>query len=35
MKMLQRMRILEEKGADFAETTLKELKEFGGWPGLL
>jgi hypothetical protein len=29
MKMLQKMRLLEEQGSTFATTTIKELKVFG------
>lgn len=33
MKMLKKMRILEEKGAEFASRPIKELKVFGGCLG--
>lgn len=31
MKLLQRMRILEDKGGEFAQRKLKDLKFIGGW----
>jgi hypothetical protein len=34
MKMLQKMRLLEEKGTTFASTPIKELKVFGELKGI-